>query len=132
MLTLRLNGGTVATGSPSSRTSPSVGCSKPAIMRSVVVLPQPDGPSSEKNSPSAIVRSRSSTAVAAPKRFVTPSKRTASLIAPSLPLSTPSPLSRRPNSRGSTSASAIASTEMASISVPIALIVGVTPKRIAD
>ena len=31
---------------------PAVGSSKPPIMRSVVVLPQPDGPSSEKNSPS--------------------------------------------------------------------------------
>ena len=29
-----------------------VGCSKPAISRSRVVLPQPDGPSSVKNSPS--------------------------------------------------------------------------------
>ena len=29
------------------RSRPSVGCSKPAIMRRVVVLPQPDGPSSE-------------------------------------------------------------------------------------
>ena len=40
---------------PSSRISPAVGRSKPAIIRSVVVLPQPDGPSSEKNSPAAIV-----------------------------------------------------------------------------
>ena len=31
---------------------PAVGSSKPAIIRIVVVLPQPDGPSSEKNSPS--------------------------------------------------------------------------------
>ena len=30
---------------------PLVGRSKPAIMRSVVVLPQPDGPSIVKNSP---------------------------------------------------------------------------------
>jgi hypothetical protein len=30
---------------------PEVGCSKPAISRSVVVLPHPDGSSSEKNSP---------------------------------------------------------------------------------
>ena len=51
MLTLRLYGGTVATSSPSSRIAPSFGCSKPAISRSVVVLPQPDGPSIEKNSP---------------------------------------------------------------------------------
>ena len=39
---------------PSSRICPEVGCSKPAIMRSVVVLPQPDGPSIEKNSPAGI------------------------------------------------------------------------------
>jgi hypothetical protein len=39
-----------------------VGCSKPAIIRSVVVLPQPDGPSIEKNSPSAMSKSASSTA----------------------------------------------------------------------
>src|SRR5574341_297315 len=35
-------------------TSPSVGNSNPAIMRRLVVLPQPDGPSIEKNSPSRI------------------------------------------------------------------------------
>ena len=45
---------------------PSVGCSKPAIMRSVVVLPQPDGPSIEKNSPPGICRSMPSTAVNSP------------------------------------------------------------------
>ncbi len=39
---------------PSSRIPPSVGCSNPAIIRSVVVLPQPDGPSIEKNSPPGI------------------------------------------------------------------------------
>src|SRR5690606_36685305 len=33
-----------------------VGVSKPPIIRSVVVLPQPDGPSSEKNSPSRMLR----------------------------------------------------------------------------
>src|ERR1039458_8610156 len=31
--------------------SPEVGCSKPAMRRSVVVLPHPDGPSSEKKLP---------------------------------------------------------------------------------
>ena len=30
---------------------PLVGSSNPAISRSIVVLPEPDGPSSEKNSP---------------------------------------------------------------------------------
>ena len=42
--------------------APVVGLSKPAIIRSVVVLPQPDGPSIEKNSPAPIVKSASSTA----------------------------------------------------------------------
>ena len=36
----------------SVETLPLVGNSRPAIMRSVVVLPQPLGPSIEKNSPS--------------------------------------------------------------------------------
>src|SRR3546814_18161161 len=44
---------------------------KPATMRSVVVLPQPDGPRSETNSPSASSRSRWSTAVKAPKVLTT-------------------------------------------------------------
>jgi hypothetical protein len=42
--------------------APSVGLSKPAIMRSVVVFPQPDGPRSEKNSPAAMEKSASDTA----------------------------------------------------------------------
>ncbi len=53
-----------------------VGWSKPAIMRSDVVLPQPDGPSMVKNSPSAMSRSISVTAVKSPKRLVTPSRLT--------------------------------------------------------
>ena len=57
-----LVGGRPATSSPSIRISPSLGCSKPAIIRSVVVLPQPLGPSRVKNSPSRDSRLRSSTA----------------------------------------------------------------------
>ncbi len=34
------------------RMDPPLGGTKPAIMRSVVVLPQPEGPSSTRNSPS--------------------------------------------------------------------------------
>src|SRR5664279_2336772 len=41
---------------------PAVGSSKPAIIRSTVVLPDPDGPSMEKNSPSPISRSAPATA----------------------------------------------------------------------
>ena len=39
------------TSSPPTMMRPSSGVSKPAIIRSVVVLPQPEGPSSAKNSP---------------------------------------------------------------------------------
>src|SRR5262249_46611187 len=54
---------------PSSRIWPWVGCSKPAIMRSVVVLPQPEEPSSEKNSPAGMWRLMPSTAFTLPKRL---------------------------------------------------------------
>src|SRR6187401_2570427 len=46
-------------------------------MRRVVVLPEPDGPSIEKNSPSAMSRSTPETASTSPKRLITPSNRTA-------------------------------------------------------
>src|SRR5579862_3919165 len=47
---------------PPSETEPASGLSKPAMMRSVVVFPEPDGPSSVKNSPSPTFRSTFSTA----------------------------------------------------------------------
>ena len=51
----RFSGGTTPAGEeitwPSISIVPEVGGMKPAIMRSVVVLPQPDGPSSDTNSP---------------------------------------------------------------------------------
>src|SRR4051812_2745678 len=55
---------------------PSVGSSRPASKRSTVDLPQPEGPSNTRNSPSATLRSRPSTAVVVPKRFVTREKST--------------------------------------------------------
>ena len=63
------------TSRPWSRIRPSDGSSKPAIIRSVVVFPQPDGPSIVKNSPSRIVNDTSSTAQKAPNIFVTPSMK---------------------------------------------------------
>src|SRR5262249_8959167 len=54
--------------------SPSLGSMKPEIMRRMVVLPQPDGPRNEKNSPSLIVRFSWRTATNSPKRFTTPMK----------------------------------------------------------
>src|SRR5581483_11759931 len=68
MLTSRLFGGMPVTSEPCSQMVPVVGSSNPAIIRMVVVLPQPDGPSREKNSPSAMVRSSPATAVTTPPR----------------------------------------------------------------
>jgi hypothetical protein len=42
--------------------SPDVGCSKPAIIMSVVDLPEPEGPRKVMNSPGSISRLRSSIA----------------------------------------------------------------------
>src|SRR5947207_5757553 len=50
------------TSSPPRWIRPRVGSSRPAIMRSVVVLPQPEGPSRQKNSPSLTVKVESFTA----------------------------------------------------------------------
>ena len=66
MLTSRAYGGSRETSLPPSSTMPSSGRSKPAITRSVVVLPEPDGPSIVKNSPRPISRSTPSTAVTSP------------------------------------------------------------------
>src|SRR5437899_2743756 len=65
------------------RMRPYEGRSSPASMRSVVVLPQPDGPTRTMNSPASRERFKSSTAVSAPKILWTPSNLTsASMSAP--------------------------------------------------
>ena len=46
---------------------PRLGAKKPAIIRSIVVLPQPEGPSSETNSPAEMSSVKSRTAATAPK-----------------------------------------------------------------
>src|SRR3546814_17541247 len=72
MFTGRLFGSTPSITWSSMTISPTVGYSNPASMRSSVVLPQPDGPSSAKNSPSTISKQASSTAVTcSPNRLVT-------------------------------------------------------------
>src|SRR5689334_5166480 len=68
----RACGGTVDIGWPSIITSPDVGSSNPARMRKRVVLPQPEGPSSEKNSPRRMPKDTSSTALTEPKALETP------------------------------------------------------------
>ena len=55
---------------PSIRTEPVSAVSKPATMRSAVVLPQPDGPSSATSSPGAISMDSPSRARVAPNARV--------------------------------------------------------------
>src|SRR5664279_1265823 len=78
------------------RTTPAVGVSRPAMTRRAVDLPQPDGPSSTRDSPASTSRVRSSTAITSPKRLVTPSKDSR------LGSATASPPSPPPASRAST------------------------------
>ena len=56
--------GTSFTTRPSMESVPDEIVSRPAIIRNVVDLPQPEGPSSTMNSPSAMVTSTLSTAAA--------------------------------------------------------------------
>ena len=54
MPTSRFHGGSAVTSWPSIRTLAGLGLVKPAISRSRVVLPQPEGPRKAKNSPGSI------------------------------------------------------------------------------
>src|SRR6185312_8036440 len=77
---LRCSGGSVRAFEDTSRSptriSPSEGSRKPAISRSVVVLPQPDGPSRQTSCPWSIFRETSSTTASEAKRLVRPRKST--------------------------------------------------------
>ena len=79
MFTSRSNGALPLTSRPAD------GSSNPAIIRRVVVLPEPDGPSMAKNSPSPISRSTPATASTSPNRLWTPSRRTAATAGPAGP-----------------------------------------------
>src|SRR5260370_1953308 len=57
------------TSSPPSVIDPALGSSSPAIMRNVVVLPQPEGPSRQKKPPSSTVKVEPRTALKEPKDF---------------------------------------------------------------
>src|SRR2546429_3894404 len=56
--------------SPPMKIPPAVGRSSPAIIRSRVVFPEPEEPSSTRNSPSRIERSTPSTACRSPNCFL--------------------------------------------------------------
>src|SRR5688500_14847012 len=75
MATSRSRGARSVTSRSPIQTRPSVASSRPAIRRSSVDLPQPDGPTRTRNSPSSIRRETSSTATTSPpKAFVTSSR----------------------------------------------------------
>ena len=77
---LRRSGGSVFCGEDTTRSptriSPSVGSTKPATSRNVVVLPQPDGPSRQTSVPCAIVIETLSTTAFGPYFFVNPRSST--------------------------------------------------------
>src|SRR6266581_3718728 len=91
----RARGGTSpSTHSPPMKISPELGRSRPAIIRSRVVLPHPDGPSSTKNSPARMDRSTPSTAWKSPNRLLRLRSSTPTTIR-----ALPSPPSRRGSCR---------------------------------
>ena len=66
MLTSRSAAERFVTSRPPIRIWPSLAISRPAIMRRVVVLPQPEGPSRVTSLPGSMVKDTSSTAVTLP------------------------------------------------------------------
>src|SRR5262245_39593913 len=79
-------GGTSLTTSPSTAISPALISSSPAIIRSVVVLPQPEGPTSTTNSLSAMSRSMPRTASVSSKRLTSLRSETCAMARASLAL----------------------------------------------
>src|SRR5258705_8081706 len=77
---LRCSGGKVRAFDDTSRSptwiSPAVGSRKPAISRSVVVLPQPEGPSRQTSWPWSIRSETLSTTASSPNRLVRPRNST--------------------------------------------------------
>ena len=80
----RSRGAILLTSRSPMNTDPDVIDSSPASIRSAVVLPEPDGPTSTMNSPSAISSDSDRTASTAPKRLPTSANRTPA-ISPSPP-----------------------------------------------
>src|SRR5712691_3238047 len=82
----RCSGGTAApvaaeeSTRPSSVISPAVGGMNPAVRRSVVVFPQPEGPSRVRNSPSRTTRDRSRTTQRLPYAFPTPARLSSAML----------------------------------------------------
>src|SRR5262249_27878713 len=87
MPVLRRCGGSVSMRCSPNRMRPSSSSQKPATMRNSVVFPQPDGPSSVKNSPSRTESDTLSTARTVPNVRATPSIVIAVTLTPQSPAS---------------------------------------------
>ena len=74
----RERGGSSVTSPPPIEIVPAVTSSRPAIIRSSVDLPQPDGPTRTRNSPLPIVSETSSTATTPPEKTLVTLSRTIS------------------------------------------------------
>src|SRR6218665_1366731 len=70
---LRFSGGRRVMSTPSSNNRPALGSTKPARIISSVVLPEPDAPSSVRNSPARTLIDTSSSATNEPYRLAMPS-----------------------------------------------------------
>src|SRR3990172_2612787 len=86
MAILRAGGGRSLTPCPPIRISPAVGRSSPAMIRSKVVFPHPDGPRRTRNSPSLLDRSTTPTPRTSPNPLLTPLASTIATAALDQPL----------------------------------------------
>src|SRR4249919_649748 len=78
----RAFGGTSLTTRPPISIVPEVGFSRPATIRSAVVLPHPEGPTSTMNSPSSTVCVSASTATTFPSKTLLTARKTTSATRP--------------------------------------------------
>src|SRR4029079_18424583 len=81
----RSGGATSFTTSPPISTSPLVARWRPAAIRRTVVFPDPEGPTTTRNSPSATSRFRSSTATAPPSKTLRRSRNSSSATSAAVP-----------------------------------------------
>src|SRR5262245_32733576 len=79
---------------PPMMTCPASGWTSPAMILSVVVLPQPLGPRSDTNCPGSMRRSRSATACTAPYRLAIPRSSTSAIVERPAPALTSRPARR--------------------------------------
>ena len=92
MATPRRDGGSQVTSRPAMVTVPESGVSSPAMMRSVVDFPHPEGPSSTAKRPGSAVKLTPSTAGSAPQALrISVNRTSANFPTPAFPCSSARP-----------------------------------------